>query len=371
MALIDLPGELFYPKMTGGTNTPPSLTSNLIDADGEHYGYAIQVPPQDDSKTIDVISWRTGTVTTGGDLDVRIEGIDSSGNADGTLATTNSNLVVAVDAADDNTWFDSTLTAGHTVSAGEMIGVILERPTSSTFAGNVSSFRRFYFGTHQPYKISNTGSPIRQNLEPDGAEPIVMAIHYSDGSYFISPGIIPANTVVGSSFTSLERGLKFQLPFACSVSGCWLHGGSDSVTGDYRLALYDSAGVPDDTDANRLAVITKDGEHTPSASGERTRQIPFDVVVELAANTVYRLTVDSATGGGVALSYFDVDAVDLMNAVTGGPNLHWTIDNGAGGWTDTTTRRPSMGLIISQIHDGAGGGGGLLVHPGMAGGMRG
>ena len=39
----------------------------------------IQVPPEDNEKTINKISWRTATISTDDDLDVTIEEIDNDG----------------------------------------------------------------------------------------------------------------------------------------------------------------------------------------------------------------------------------------------------------------------------------------------------
>jgi len=43
----------------------------------------------------------------------------------------------------------------------------------------------------------------------------------------------------------------------------------------------------------------------------------------------------------------------------------------SGAFAETQTFHiPICGVLVSQLPDGAGGGGGLLTHPGMAGGMR-
>ena len=360
MTLQNLASPIVWPFPPTDNSTPGLLSNNLIDADGEYYGYVFQVSPVDDGKSLDEVTWRTGTVTTGGDLDVRIETVDGSGNPSGTLATTNSNLVVSVASGDDDTFFTSALTASHTVSAGEMLAVIVERPTSSTFNGNLASYRRAYSGGDLPYEVYNTGSDGKNSMtQGSSPQPPVMSVHYSDGTFAWVPPAFPFDALSVETWTSsgVERGMRFQVPFKAGCCGCWIRGGGTGTGGDYRVTLYDASGVPNDTDSNRLANIAMDDEHSASDTGD-PKFIMFDTVVTLSASTTYRLTVDATTANNFSLYYFDVPSAALMAAAPGGASWHYTLDNGAGGWTDTTTRRPHMGLIFSSLDDGAGGAGG-------------
>lgn len=378
MTLIALPTILWYPSVPAINigDGAGGLRSNVIDADGEYYGVAFQIPGTDDGKSINKIGWRTMTVTTGGDIDVRLEGLNASGFADGTLASVNSNLVVAVGSGDDNVWFTSTLTSSHAVAAGDVLCAITKRPTSGTFSGNVASHRRSMKGTLFPYEVNNFGSDAKSHFF---LEPPSMAVGFSDGTYLQMPGVWPLDgsgiSIFNNASTDAENGLKFQIPFPARIIGMWMQGGSNgSALADHAIHLYDSSGVPQDTDANRLATIAVDGQHVGSdsvPSGLQTRL--FTSAVELAKDTVYRLTLEATTADNCALNRWDVDAASLLQAMPGGSNFTWTEDNGAGGWTDTGTRLPIMGLLFDQLDDGSGGGGGggLLTHPGMSGGMRG
>ena len=59
-----------------------------------------------------------------------------------------------------------------------------------------------------------------------------------------------------------------------------------------------------------------------------------------------------------------------MDVKCGGTSIIAGLVVYAPAWTDTTTTLPGVSLIVDQIDDGTGGGG-LLTHPGMSGGMRG
>jgi len=61
----------------------------------------------------------------------------------------------------------------------------------------------------------------------------------------------------------------------------------------------------------------------------------------------------------------------MLDMLSGGQAFHFSSRADAGAWSDTTTRRPIMGLILSAADDGVGGGGGMIVNPGMSGGLNG
>lgn len=360
MTLIALPTILYYPSIPAANpdSDGGGIRPNPIDADGEYYGVAFQIPETDDGKAINKIGWRTVTVTTGGDIDVRLEGLDSSGFADGVLASANANLVVAVGSGDDDAWFTSALTSSHTVAAGDVLCAITKRPTSGTFSGNVAAHRRTLKGALFPYEVNNTGADGKTALS---LEPPIMAVGYSDGTYLRMPGVWPvdnaATVVFNNASTNAENGLKFQVPFPARIVGMWMWGGSDNAAADFSVHLYDSGGVPQDTDANRLATIAVDGQHvaTDALAGLQTRM--FTSAVELAKDTVYRLTLEATTANNCRFNYWEVDAAALLQAMPGGSNFTWIEDDGAGGWTDNATRLPIMGLLIDKLDDGSGGGG--------------
>jgi hypothetical protein len=71
------------------------------------------------------------------------------------------------------------------------------------------------------------------------------------------------------------------------------------------------------------------------------------------------------------IRYIDIDEANDMIAWIGpDATYHWTEHDGTS-YTDVTTRLPQISMLISDITEPSGGGGGLLVHPGMTGGIRG
>jgi len=376
MTMTSLLGNICWPAHPTNASAPAMMDNNLIDADEEYYGCGFQISPQDDGKSLDKVSWGTVTVTTGGDLEVRLESMNAAGDPSNSLVGVNRSATVAVASGDDDTWFTTTLTTAYTVTAGEVIAAIIERPEFSTFSGNLSSYRRCYSGSNLPYEVYNAGSNAKHEMiESLSPQPPCMAIHFSDGTFANIPPFFPFTAFGLDTWTStgVERGMVFQVPVKMTIAGMWFNGGGSGTGADYRVTLYNSSGVPNHTGANRLANIAMDDEDSGSETIDPIC-IYFDTEVTLEADTTYRLCVDATSSNNFGMYYFDVDSATMMGAMPGGATWQYTLDDGAGGWTDTTTRRPHMGLIISQLDDGAGGGGGggaLLRHPGMAGGLVG
>jgi len=90
----------------------------------------------------------------------------------------------------------------------------------------------------------------------------------------------------------------------------------------------------------------------------------------LTKDVFYRLVLEPTSATDITSYHFSVNAAAVMDVEEGGQNFHYT-EKKDGGWTDTVTDRPMIGLLIDQFDDGAGGAGGMIVHPGMSGGMRG
>ena len=190
-----------------------------------------------------------------------------------------------------------------------------------------------------------------------------MGVRYNDGSYAWTPWLFPASTFGNTAFNSAstpdERGLYFSSPVPVRASGIWVYVDADA---DFDLKLYDSDGstvlktIAVDTDLRALVAARIQYHYFPASQ-------------ELLANTNYRLTALPGASS-IGLAEFTVNAAAIMDAFSGGQACHLTTRADAGAWTQTTTQRPIMGLIIDGLSDGAGGGG-MIVHPGMSGGMRG
>jgi len=89
--------------------------------------------------------------------------------------------------------------------------------------------------------------------------------------------------------------------------------------------------------------------------------------ISLLGSTNYRVAVKPTSANNCQLRDHDLPGAVYMDAIEGGQNWHYTERTDAGAWTQTTTKRPWIGLLVTANDDGVSTGG-LIRHPGMGGG---
>lgn len=340
-------GGFYIPRKPGGT---PTLQTMLIDAANEE---AAGVFRAGKTGTIDKIGFLTGTVTTGATVDVRLETVSlTDGDPTGTLLGTDSNGSQIIADADDNTWFLVTLTTGVAVTKGDLFAMTIVNPSVSF--GNMDIRRIRYDQDIFGYSDLFTGTWAKSNEEP------CFAFEYSDGSYAAVAGAFPVDSVgkvnFNSSSTPDERGLKFKFPFPVRVTGAWVEVDLDE---NADVVLYDS-------DDSVLETISLDKD-VRQGTAEGRIHILFSGTQELTKDVSRRLVLKPTTTTNIDLREFTIDAVAVMDSFDGGQDFHHTSRTDGGSWTDTTTRRPLMGLILDAFDDGVGGAPG---HGNLTGGMQ-
>lgn len=217
------------------------------------------------------------------------------------------------------------------------------------------------FNTYITGGLGNTGSYA---LAAAGTP--VCYLECDDGTYAFIRGCTVFSAVgtvsVASNGAIRRAGLKFKYPTERTISGGYafflLPNGCDGT-----LVLYDSDGT------TVLRSIDVDNDAVASQATARFTEVLFEPVT-LAADTFYRWVFVAGTTTSATVYYGDVAAAGVMDGLlVPGQNAHWTQHDGAS-WTDTTTRRPHSGLGCLSFHDGSGGAGGMIRHPGMSGGLN-
>lgn len=318
----------------------PAFNTMTVDASGEKGAFVVAAPKAGD---IHKVHWRVGTVTTPTDTDVRLETVSATdGFPTGTLLGTTTNGTITSGSITSNTWQAATLTADATVTKGQLVAVVIA--PSGTPSYLISSIT----GAGFPYRALYTGSWSSSPI----ARP-VCALEYSDGSFALMPGVFPFSAINIHTFannsTPDELALKFRLAAPVRVSGAWAALDSD---GDVGIVLYDSDGT------TALATASKDKDVTPATSGIGPFYFTFSSSQQLSASTYYRLAVKPSTTTSLSAYSFDVNSAAILDQLEGGQDFHYSSRTDAGAWSDTTTRRLMVGLIIDGIDDGAGAGGG-------------
>lgn len=358
MALQNVPPYYFpwrWIGMSGANLTDGNVynisTSSvfLLDAADEAAGLVVTAPKAGNIRNV---SFRTGTVTTGATVDVRIETVDAAtGNPSGTLWATNTNVSHAINAADDNVWLTTgNLTASATVAKGDKIAVVIVNPSVSPGTLRIASMPQI---TQIPQGLLKTAGSWAKQLEVPA-----IALQYDDGSYGFIDNIFGGLTAItltafNSGSTPDEAAIKFTCPVKMTVSGIWAHVGNIAAGADFDLVLYDSDG------STVLESVSIDGDHAISTAADNPLAVRFDTDVTLNAGSSYRVAVKPTTANNISRCVADfISAAAIASSPIGPTTALTSTRTDAGAWTDTDTDSVLLaGVIVTQLDDGAGGGG--------------
>lgn len=179
-----------------------------------------------------------------------------------------------------------------------------------------------------------------------------LALKYDDGTYAVLEWpFIPAlnlNTLTfNNGSTPDERGLLFQVPFPCRLSGAWVR---IDVDNPVDIVLYNAA----DTIIASASLVA--GRRVQNNS--LNTRVNFVTPVTLTPNVNYRLTVLPTSASSVIIYDFDTATSAIRESIDGGATWMSTQRTNAGAWTNVNTNRPFMGIILDGFDDAAIGGSG-------------
>jgi hypothetical protein len=336
MALIDIPPLSLYKFNMFGTAAVQSSTALTS---GGKVGFVFQSPK---SGIIDRIVWYSGTATGSPTVDVRIETVAGS-SPSGTLWSGNTNVITGTLAT--NTEYESTLTAGASVSKGDLVGISWNYNSGTSIGIGLNSVGKSLASFLYSPQINTAGS-----WSVVAGRWSRCLLRFQDGTY-VSPSIdsVAYGTVAQTTFfTTGEKGILFQLPNKSRLTGVWFNA---DIRSNVTLKLYNDATIPGGTPLLSQLI--------PSSafilSGSSPHDFYFQNTQVLEPNTTYRLVAAFTSGVGTRFNLATFGSSDRRNAIV--PSQYYTESSGAS-WIDTVTQAPVMGLIIDQIDDGAGGGGG-------------
>lgn len=345
MALQLIKHGLPFPAWPTSISGPPStaVASFTIDAASEK---AALIFPVTAAKAIRKIHFRTGTVTTGDTVDVRVEAVDTAtdGAPTGTLRTTDSNAALVVDGADDNVWKSVQLTADTAaLSIGELVALVI---VNGGGGGNIQIASYGDSTLYLPYGAHFTAAWAKSAVQP------LIIPEYADGSFEPIFGYFDAGATNAVSFNSgsatNRRGNLFQLAFPARANGCWVWADAD---GEFTVKLYDSDGSS--VLATTATVNTLQRQQTANPG---VLFLPFLAPATLSKNTNYRLAIVPSTVTDLIGYYFDVPAAGVLDMFPGGQSCHMSVFTSSA-WVETTTARSYLGLMLDAFDDGASAGG--------------
>lgn len=374
-------GPWWHSTVSQTAGAPSISSAGLIDASTEKVamlGYVWHPTVKTGTINIRKVHFMTGTVTfnVASTLRVSLQNVSATAGPpyqpDGTQDQTYDFVGAGLSS---NAWTTTgNLSADRAVSLSavnlsdansRLVAVVFEYQTFT--AADSININGLSLGSNSPPSliggavVTNTGSWAYATFLP------IIAFECDDGTFAFFENSMPvktaSSTAVASNATARAAGLKFKVPMEMKIDGFGLllmvPNGCDG-----SMVLYDSNGT------TVLVSIEIDNDAVSGAGSARYAFCRCPPVT-LAANTNYRIAFVGSTTTSASVYYMDVNAAGLQDGLIGGQDFMYTERDSGGTWTDTTTRRPVWSIKLSAVHDGVGGGGSLMVHPGMGGGCNG
>ncbi len=331
-----------------------------LDADDEQVAQIILLPKAGD---ITKVHFRTGTVATGQDVEVRLETVtDADGDPSGALWGATTDALVTIAGGDDDTWKVATLTSAATVSAsdvGKPLAIVIKAPVGFTAGGGnlqIDHGSGFYTGRvvydvsyWAKTKLGGAGSWTDIGYQGDRSAGI--RLEYSDGSFgFLQTSYSgdenPVNVSgITNATTPDEIGIKLRFPYSFRANGIWLNY-LHSVASDIKVYI-------DGTDVEQMTLPQRQAGWVAREITRAGSYFGYGDTFMVLANTWYRITV-SPTGSSNDFRYIP-QSTDAHWACWGlsQADYKWTERTDAGAWTDRDDRILPGGFLMDQIHDGA------------------
>ena len=319
------------------------------------------------TKDIKSFRLRWASVTAAGTVQLRIETVDAAtGKPTGTLYDANAVYNITPVAGVQTYTFATLPTTGLVV--GNMYAVVLLTTVAGTTQTLAYGVGVVGSSTYPVTVMSAADGTTRTNFVEitnvvgacsfvldDDTEELLGHYPYANTSSFLIYGV-----TAGAG--------KFNLPVSLNIAGVYA---GVSITGtpagDLRIRIFDSS---DNVVSGTTTTLDKDGLLV-IGTATRTVYAPFTSIITLSAGN-YRVVIDSPNSinstncySSKGLLFFSLAAVGTnfrTSTTTDVTVIPIT-------WTDSNLADASVALNIDSIP--AASGGGMLVHPGLAGGMNG
>lgn len=191
-----------------------------------------------------------------------------------------------------------------------------------------------------------------------------------DGEFVPVPFTMPAQSSsqsLGWNSTSNpdRRGMKFSIPYTCKLGGAFFYFDGDSNT---DLILYEPDGY---TVAKGFPITLNKNERTADSQGWYFVEFPVPAVITADSNYRFVFQPKEATNCTMYIVEPAPDgAISGLNAYMEGARVVYTYRNGTPSsgdneWTDSTTKKTTVALFVSEIDIPSGGSGGGPIMGGM------
>jgi galactitol-specific phosphotransferase system IIB component len=363
MSIVTVP-TILHPSAfgSGGTNA-------VLDAVDEFMVAVIQIPK---TGTLKKIGWRSGSSISGSSytLKISLETVASTvgqpvaiTNADKTLYATGAESADIINISESTNYYtEINGSTGISVTQGDLIAITWRLIAVSASSISVG-YSTVVIGSgliinycNTVYVLTYLGSTWTRRETPP-----LICLEYSDGivpTPFTQPPASVSNLTYNSGSATPYTGIKFKYPVKFRLSGIMFWGDIDS---DVDIYLYDSDGY---SVISGFPVTLNKGQRVFDTS--RWVQVVFPVKADLLADTWYRLAIVPTTTTNIVITncvYTSDGSYSGMDACPEGRNIVLTSrasapSSGDHSWTDSTTDKPIITLLIDGIDTGSGAAGG-------------
>lgn len=275
-----------------------------------------------------------------------------------------------------SSWTTAVPTTGSsTLSHGDLVAVVFELTTNNGAESiAVAGTSDGYYGGRPVTNLLAGAGPAWSTITGSGAGigPNVV-ITFSDGTLATIDGMNWSGLIGNVSWATGgtdEKGMIFQVPFDCKVDALMARVRTAGATSDFTLSLYsDPFGTPAvmNSGAAAVTVLAEQCGQTNTALSF-LHQLASEV--SLTANTDYCVAVNADGAGNIRFEYTTIGNAAHRKLFSPAGDTIGGTSRSTGAFATATTLMYPIGVRISEI-SGFGAGGGMLVHPGMSGGMRG
>lgn len=343
-----------------------SHTNIAIDAEDDGIAFAFQADSADPITHLGFrYGARTGTPPT---YEIFLGGLDASGLPNGTDVGGGSPTLVTftppADTSINGLWQWKALTNAYTPSVGQFLCATILVNTGTVNGSNNSSFTRSTdwgrarVGFPYPIVMSALTWTISASIP-------VFGYRTANGRY---GRIEQADYQTATANTAGHKsGMFFTEPSGIgstyTVAGLEICGKFGASGGSYKVCIWNTSGT-------ELASATFDADASAVVAGAgslSSNRVFFTTPVQLSFGTKYYAGIE-VVSGTVGVRGITLAEAEDRSSYPNGTNRGLMTYNGS--FTETSTVMPYVDLILSDI-TAPSGGGGLMVHGGMVGGVRG
>jgi hypothetical protein len=302
-----------------------------------------------------------------GDFIFRIGGVGADGHPSATIyasATIASSAITYGGASGSLYW--GALSSSYNVTRGQILSCTVIASTGTWDASNNVTLNYQLNtsteanGNRSTFPYASRGS-ARQNGVIGGMRSSTTAYGYP----------ITGLGVDTYNFTSTRYGTRFTVPTGMGASvrlaGIRFRANNNSAS-DYDIKVGSISG----STVTEIYALNVDTDMQNSSAEGYTHDHVFPTAQTLTAGAEYVIGI---MAGFDNVQYANIKLTSAIDRTAFAHSIYGTVKSGswtsAGAWTDDDTRLYMIVPFIDLITASSGGGGGMIVHPGMSGGMRG